>query len=74
MCVTRSAFRPLCATAGIDNLDFFITSHFHGDHVGGLQALSERVEIGQFIDHGDSVELASERGSATWEGVPRGRR
>ncbi len=53
--------------AGVDSLDFFVASHFHGDHIGGLQALSERVEIGQFIDHGDSVELASERGSATWE-------
>ena len=53
--------------AGVDSLDFFVASHFHGDHVGGRQALSERVEIEQFIDHGDSVELASERGSATWE-------
>ena len=53
--------------AGIDRLDFFIASHFHGDHVGGLRALAERVPIGQFVDHGDSVDQASERGRTTWE-------
>ncbi len=53
--------------AGIDRLDFFIASHFHGDHVGGLPALAARVPIGQFIDHGDSVDQSSERGRATWE-------
>ena len=53
--------------AGIDRIDFFIASHFHGDHVGGLQALVERVPIGQFLDHGDSVDQSSERGRTTWE-------
>ena len=42
--------------AGIDRLNYFITSHFHTDHVGGLTALANRVVIDQFIDHGDSVE------------------
>lgn len=42
--------------ADIDRLDYFLTSHFHGDHVGGLPALAEKIEIGQFIDHGDSVQ------------------
>ena len=53
--------------AGVDRLDFFIASHFHGDHVGGLAALAARVPISRFIDHGDSVEQSSERGRATWE-------
>lgn len=53
--------------ADVERIDFFIASHFHGDHVGGLAALAERVPIGQFIDHGDSVDQASERGKATWE-------
>lgn len=48
--------------AGIERLDFLITSHFHRDHVGGLSALAERVEVGQFIDHGDSVEQDREPG------------
>jgi hypothetical protein len=42
--------------AGITGIDYFIASHFHGDHVGGLPALAARTSIGQYIDHGDSVE------------------
>ena len=53
--------------AGVDRIEFFIASHFHSDHVGGLPALAARVPIGQFIDHGDSVDLSTERGAATWD-------
>jgi len=53
--------------AEIDRVDFLITSHFHRDHVGGLEALADQVEIGQFIDHGDSVEQADERGKQLFE-------
>jgi len=42
--------------AGLSRLDYFLASHFHGDHVGGLPALAEEIEIGEFIDHGDSVQ------------------
>ena len=52
--------------ADIDRIDYFITSHFHRDHVDGLPALADRVPIGQFIDHGDSVEQHRERGNASW--------
>lgn len=48
--------------AEISRVDFLITSHFHRDHVGGIKALASRIEIGQFIDHGDSVEQTDERG------------
>jgi beta-lactamase superfamily II metal-dependent hydrolase len=54
--------------ADIDSLDYFIASHFHGDHVGGALALSELVEIGEFVDHGESVEKDTERGRVAWEG------
>lgn len=53
--------------AGIEDITFFIASHFHGDHVGGVTALASRVPIGQFVDHGDSVEQSSERGLASWD-------
>ena len=42
--------------AGLQRLDYVLISHFHADHVGGLAALAKRVEIGAFIDHGESVE------------------
>lgn len=53
--------------AGLTKIDYFLASHFHGDHVGGLAALARRVNIGAFIDHGDSVEKESGAGKATWE-------
>src|SRR6188508_2420660 len=40
--------------AGLARLDYFLASHFHSDHVGGLQALAKKIEIGSFVDHGDS--------------------
>tara|TARA_B100000686_G_scaffold325074_1_gene381390 strand:- start:4796 stop:5851 length:1056 start_codon:yes stop_codon:yes gene_type:complete len=52
--------------ADIDHIDYFITSHFHRDHVDGLPALANRVPIGQFIDHGDSVEQHRESGNTSW--------
>lgn len=48
-------------------IDYFITSHFHGDHVGGLPALAEAVPIAKFVDHGDSVEQGNERGKKLWD-------
>lgn len=54
--------------AKLARIDYFLTSHFHGDHVGGLAALAARVPIGRFVDHGDSVDKDSEAGKAVWEG------
>ncbi len=53
--------------AGIDSIDYLLFSHFHGDHVGGLPALAERVSIGAIVDHGDSVERDTDRGRALWD-------
>ncbi len=55
------------ADAGAADIDYFIASHFHGDHVGGTPAIAQRVSIGQFLDHGDSVESETERGRPAWE-------
>ena len=32
--------------AGVDHLDYFIATHLHNDHVGGLPELVEKVRIG----------------------------
>ena len=65
----RDALRIQAAMddAGIDRIDYMLFSHFHGDHVGGLPALAERVPIGRIVDHGDSVELDRPRGRALWD-------
>jgi beta-lactamase superfamily II metal-dependent hydrolase len=57
--------------AGLSRLDYFLASHFHSDHVGGLAALSKRVEIGAFIDHGASVDKEPD-GRSPYEDTYRG--
>ena len=37
--------------AGLERIDHLLTSHFHGDHYGGLAELSELIPIGNFYDH-----------------------
>ena len=52
--------------AGLTRLDYFLASHFHSDHVGGLPALAKKIEIGAFIDHGESVDK-DPNGRSPWE-------
>src|SRR4029078_4682096 len=44
--------------AGLTRMDHVVISHWHGDHVGGLEALSKMIPLGKFYDHGDGVEAA----------------
>ena len=38
--------------AGVDRIDTLIVSHYHGDHVGGVAALADRVPIRRILDPG----------------------
>ena len=51
------------ADAGIRQLDHLLITHYHGDHVGGVQELARRIPIRHYIDHGPTVER-TERGLA----------
>jgi beta-lactamase superfamily II metal-dependent hydrolase len=42
--------------AGVDHIDRLITTHWHGDHFGGMAELAARVPIREFIDHGPNVQ------------------
>ena len=42
--------------AGLEQLDHLITTHWHGDHYGGLAELASRIPIRHYIDHGPTVE------------------
>jgi len=42
--------------AGLSQIDHLITSHWHGDHYGGLAELASRMPIRHFIDHGPTVQ------------------
>ena len=42
--------------AGLRQIDHLITTHWHGDHFGGLAELAAKVPIREFIDHGPNVQ------------------
>jgi len=44
--------------AGIQQIDHLITTHWHGDHFGGMAELASRVTVKEFIDHGGNVQPA----------------
>jgi hypothetical protein len=53
--------------AGLSRIDYLLTSHFHGDHAGGIEALARRMPIAAFVDHGDSIEKDSAVGRVLWQ-------
>jgi competence protein ComEC len=42
--------------AGVKQIDHLILTHYHVDHIGGLEELAKRIEIKHYIDHGPTVE------------------
>jgi competence protein ComEC len=52
-------------SAGVKQIDHLILTHYHGDHIGGLEELSKRIPIKHFIDHGPSIE-PREKIAAFW--------
>jgi competence protein ComEC len=42
--------------AGVTQIDYFVASHYHTDHIGGVPQLAEKLPIRNFVDHGPSVE------------------
>jgi competence protein ComEC len=57
---SRDAGRIMAAMkdAGVTQLDHLITTHWHGDHFGGMSELAANVTIKEFIDHGPNVQPA----------------
>src|SRR3954465_8149615 len=39
-------------------IDPLVTTHWHGDHAGGLAELASRIPVRHFIDHGPNVQAA----------------
>jgi beta-lactamase superfamily II metal-dependent hydrolase len=54
----RDAGRILDAAkdAGLRQIDRLITTHWHGDHFGGMAELAAQIPIREFIDHGPNVQ------------------
>ena len=55
----RDAERILAAAkdAGLTQIDHLVTTHYHGDHTGGMFELAQRIPIRHFIDHGPNVQV-----------------
>ena len=47
---------------GLKKIDYLITTHYHSDHIGGLEGVLKRIPIGTFIDHGPNRELPGTQG------------
>lgn len=41
---------------GVKKIDYLLTTHYHGDHIGGFEGLLARIPIGTVIDHGKNRE------------------
>jgi competence protein ComEC len=57
----RDAERIVAAAraAGLTRIDNLITTHWHGDHFGGMAEVAARIPIRHFIDHGPNVQPAA---------------
>src|SRR5215475_4730002 len=54
----RDADRIIAATkdAKVQQIDHLVTTHWHGDHFGGMAELAKRISIREFIDHGANAQ------------------
>ncbi len=62
----RRIFDVATKQAHLQKIDILVTTHFHSDHVGGLEALAKLIPIGRFIDHGDSSEMEQPGDAKLW--------
>ena len=60
----RDAGRLVAAArdAGLEQIDHLITTHYHGDHIGGLAELTPLIPVRHFIDHGPNQQAEGSGG------------
>jgi competence protein ComEC len=44
---------------GVKKIDTLLITHYHGDHIGGIEGLLKRIPIGTVIDHGVNRETTA---------------
>ncbi len=55
--------------AGVGTLDYLVITHYHADHVGGMEQLASRVKFRNVITHGPTTETG--KGADTMMGTFR---
>ena len=58
--------------AGVTQIDYFLNTHFHGDHFGSIPELVTRMPIRNFVDSGTIAET-SERAVASFQAYAKAR-
>jgi competence protein ComEC len=56
--VSADRIAAAAAGLGIKKIDYLVMTHYHADHLGGLEALLARLPVGTFVDHGPNREIA----------------
>lgn len=53
--------------ADVKQIDYMVITHYHVDHVGGYQALYEKIPMNHFIDHGEDRDTREQvKGFYAW--------
>lgn len=60
--------------AGLKKIDYFVLTHYHADHTGGLPALAKLIPIERCIDHGEATEAVNQRWLDAYRSVCGARR
>jgi competence protein ComEC len=47
--------------AGLNHIDNLISTHWHGDHFGGMADVASRIPIHNFVDHGPNIQPQNAR-------------
>jgi competence protein ComEC len=42
--------------AGVHQIDHMVITHYHGDHIGGLEEVAKHIPIKHYYDHGPTIE------------------
>jgi competence protein ComEC len=45
--------------AGLKQVETVVTTHYHGDHIGGVADLAAKIPLKKFVDHGPNVETGA---------------
>lgn len=46
--------------AGLKQIDYVLVTHYHTDHVGGIEQLVDRMKVGTMIVHGPNTETGNQ--------------
>jgi beta-lactamase superfamily II metal-dependent hydrolase len=56
---SSARIQKAAAALGVKKIDYLLITHYHSDHIGGLEGLLARMPIGTVIDHGANRETTA---------------